>query len=242
MLIELLSTSNYVSYNVKLAEILGLHSAIYLSELMSINDKAIRKQKLDNDNHFKLKREYITSRTTFDEKEQLEIEKQLLKLEILKKGETEDDLSLNIPMLTTIMMSTDDSLIDDIHKIIKGKKSGRKRTKDEVINDKLKDAIETTNEELREAYCGWIDAVVAKQGHFSKAAITYAQETIDDFSKRNLDVALALLKIATVHSYRDINWAINLYNKQNNVNYKILNTPKSTPPTVRNTELSEEVF
>ena len=67
MLIDLLSTSNYVSYNIRLAELLGLHAAIYLSELMNINDKAIRKNKL-NDNYFKLKREYITSRTTFDVK------------------------------------------------------------------------------------------------------------------------------------------------------------------------------
>ena len=44
MLIELLSTSNYVSYNIKLAELLGLHSAIYISELMNINEKAIKKQ------------------------------------------------------------------------------------------------------------------------------------------------------------------------------------------------------
>jgi hypothetical protein len=51
VLIELLSTSNYVSYNIKLAELLGLHAAIYISELMNINDKAIRKNKL-NDNYF----------------------------------------------------------------------------------------------------------------------------------------------------------------------------------------------
>ena len=67
MLIELLSTSNYVSYNIKLAELLGLHPAIYISELMNINDKAIKKDKLEDD-YFTLVRSYITARTTLDEK------------------------------------------------------------------------------------------------------------------------------------------------------------------------------
>ena len=73
MLIELLSTSNYVSYNTKLAQLLGLHASIYLSELMSINDKAIRKDKT-SESSFVLDREYMTKRTTFDIEEQLEIE------------------------------------------------------------------------------------------------------------------------------------------------------------------------
>ena len=52
LLIDLLSTSNYVSYNIKLAELLGLHASIYISELMNINDKSIRKNKI-TDNYFK---------------------------------------------------------------------------------------------------------------------------------------------------------------------------------------------
>ena len=89
MLIELLSTSNYVSYNIKLAELLGLHAAIYISELMNINDKAIKKNKVDQE-YFKLDRSYITSRTTIEESEQLEIEENLLKLGILERGESDD--------------------------------------------------------------------------------------------------------------------------------------------------------
>ena len=74
MLIELLSTSNYVSFNVKLAEILGLHPSIYISELLNINDKAIRKEKM-NESSFSLDREYIKKRTTLSVEEQLELRK-----------------------------------------------------------------------------------------------------------------------------------------------------------------------
>lgn len=239
MLIELLSTSNYVSYNVKLADLLGLHAAIYISELMNINDKAIRKNKL-NDNYFKLKREYITSRTTFSEKEQLEIEKNLLKLGILEKGKDENDLSLNITTLTTLLMSTDEQLIDNVKKLTKIKNRSGKATKAEAIKTELKNNITVTNDELYNAYCNWIEAVYDKEGWMSKQAVISAQATVDDFSKRDLDVALRLLEIASINGYRDIQWAINVYQKEHKVSYKMVPTTHNV--VTRSTELSNEVF
>lgn len=241
MLIELLSTSNYVSYNIKLAELLGLHAAIYISELMNINDKAIRKNKL-NDNYFKLTREYITKRTTLDEKEQLDIEQNLLKLGILEKGEDNDDLSLNITTLTTLMMSSDEQLLENVQKLTKLKNKTPKATKAEKIKEELKTNVVTSNQELREAYFEWIDAVYAKQGWLSKKAVVCAQSQVDEFSKRNLDVALKLIEIASINGYRDMEWAINKYKSQFNVSYKLTSTPNTSTPTTRTTELSSEVF
>lgn len=239
MLIELLSTSNYVSYNVQLAELLGLHTAIYLSELMNINEKAIKKDKLDN-NYFTLVRSYITSRTTLDEKEQLEIEDNLLKLGILEQGEQKDTISLNITTLTTLMMDPDEQLIDKITKIKKKATSKRGRTKADAIKDNLKANLKVTNEELKEAYCGWIDAIYDKQGWMSAKCVTVAETTVDSFSNHNLDVALKLLEIASIHGYRDIQWAINKYNQEFKVSYQTSPAPKRV--VTSNSELSAEVF
>lgn len=239
MLIELLSTSNYVSYNVQLAELLGLHTAIYLSELMNINEKAIKKDKLDN-NYFTLVRSYITSRTTLDEKEQLEIEDNLLKLGILEHGEQKDTISLNITTLTTLMMDPDEQLIDKISKMKKKSTSKKGRTKADAIKDNLKANLKVVNEELREAYCGWIDAIYDKQGWMSVKCVTVAESTIDSFSNRNLDVALKLLEIASIHGYRDIQWAINKYNQEFKVSYQTSPAPKRV--VTSNSELSSEVF
>lgn len=239
MLIELLSTSNYVSYNVRLAELLGLHTAIYLSELMNINEKAIKKDRLDN-NYFTLVRSYITSRTTLDEKEQLDIEDNLFKLGILEQGEQKDTISLNITTLTTLMMDPDEKLIDKISKL--KKKSGNKRgkTKADAIKENLKANLKVTNEELRDAYCGWIDAIYDKQGWMSVKCVTVAESTVDSFSNRNLDVALKLLEIASIHGYRDIQWAINKYNQEFKVSYQTSPSPKRV--VTSNSELSTEVF
>lgn len=244
MLIELLSSSNYVNFNVKLAQILGLKPAIYLSQIMDINDKAIRKNKIDN-NFFTIDRKYVESRTTLTKDEQVSIEKDLLSIGILEKDtEKKNNISLNITVLTSIMMTPDEDLLKDISSLSKGKK---KKTKSEVIEENLKDNVLTTNDELREAYYEWIESVIAKKGMMTKAAVIHAQPTLDKFCNRNLDVALKVLEIASIHGYEDISWAINSYNKDFKVNYNILsspNKPKETssfvpPPRVR---MSDEVF
>ena len=184
MLIELLSTSNYVSFNIKLAELLGLHTAIYVSELMNINDKAIRKDKI-SDSSFSLDREYVKKRTTLQIEEQLEIEDQLIKLGVVEKPtDDENCVTLHLNILTTIMMDPDEELIGKIKKLSSSKGNSKgKATKADAIRQNLKTNILSTNVELIEAYSDWIDAVYAKEGWMSKKAVMLGQQIVDDFSK-----------------------------------------------------------
>ena len=98
MLIELLSMSNYGNYNIKLASILGLETAVYLNELMNINEKALKKKKI-TDNSFIIDRKYIESRTTLNPEKQQELEINLIKLGILERNDA-DTINLNISSLT----------------------------------------------------------------------------------------------------------------------------------------------
>lgn len=243
MLIELLSSSNYVNFNVKLAQILGLKPAIYLSQIMDINEKAIRKNKVDN-NYFTIDRKYVESRTTLTKDEQIAIEKDLLNIGILEKNaDKKNTICLNITMLTSILMTPDEDLLKDISSLSKGKK---KKTKSEIIEQNLKDNILTTNVELRDAYYEWIESVLTKKGMMTKAAVIHAQPTLDTFCNRNLDVALKVLEIASIHGYEDINWAINTYNKDFKVSYNIPSTPSKPRatnfvPSLR-ARIGDEVF
>ena len=171
MLIELLSMSNYGNYNIKLANILGLESAVYINELMNINEKAVRKNRVE-DNFFTLDREYIMSRTTLSIETQLELDDKLMKLGILERLES-NIVSINITVLTSILMDPSEELMKTITKVTKSKTS--KRTKGQAICDNLKANIVTTNEELIAAYNEWIDAVYAKDGWMSKKAVVCAQ-------------------------------------------------------------------
>lgn len=245
MLIDLLSSSNYVNFNVKLAQILGLKPAIYISQIMDINEKALRKNKVD-ENYFTIDRKYVESRTTLTRDEQVSIEKDLLNIGILEKNtEKKNTICLNISVLTSIMMTPDEDLLKDISALSRGKK---KKTKSEVIEDNLKNNVLTTNEELRDAYYLWIESVLEKKGVMTKAAVILAQPLLDNFSNRNLDVALKVLEIAAIHGYDDLQWAINNYNKDFKINYNV--SPVKVAPKAQSLNLdrcvrarmSDEVF
>lgn len=208
MIVELLSTSNLQSFNVRLADIIGLHEAIYLNALIEINEKAFRKKKVDENNFFTIDRDYIKSRTTISCKEQKQIEATLKELEILDLKE-DNKIFIDFSTITSIMTNEDEDLNKDLT-LIRAKKS--KRTKSEAIIANLKNAIKTTNYELRQAYNAWIDGVYAKQGWMTKQAVITGEKLVDDFANHNLDTALEIINIAAINAYRDMQWAINYYN------------------------------
>lgn len=215
MLIDLIRTDNYVSFNVQLAHIVGLHAAIYLSELLNINSKAEKKNKISN-KYFTLDRQYISERTTFSELEQLEIEKSLLKIGVLEKSDpNSNQMFVNINMLTSLVTCVDDCLIDNVKDLMKTKVKTERKTKRDAACQNMKNYIVATNPELREAYNNWIDSVYANpKGFLSAKAVSLFQKAIDTFADHNLDVALSVINIAIVGGYRDAEWAINKY-KQN---------------------------
>lgn len=240
MLIDLLSMDNYVSYNIKVAEIFGLHPAIYLSELMNINEKATRKSKLGKDEAFTVDRKYIEKRTTLTKAEQLKIDESFKEIGLLKVDESNQNvLILDLTVLTTILTGGKE-LVKEL-KVLTAKIAKPRKSKDEAIKDELKSNIQATNPELYEAYCDWIDAVYAKQGWMSALSVRVAQKSIDEVSQRNLDVALKILEIAAIGGYRDMEWAINTYKKDYEPTFRLKYT-KQAPEARSTQDLSEEVF
>lgn len=218
MLLDLISNDNYINFNYKLANIIGLHPAIYLSELMNINDKAIRKHKVDDTNSFIIDRKYLKQRTTLEIEEQLEIEEYLSNINIVKKfADNNDNIFLNVNNLIALVSDG-----ENIKKYIKKKQNNvPKETKREAVIRNLKNNIVCNNDELRQAYEDWIDGVYANpKGFLSNASISIFQKTIDDFCNHNLDLALQIISIATVNGYRDATWAIAAYKKNYSVQYR----------------------
>ena len=248
MLIELLSSSNHVTFNIKLAQIFGLHSAIYISQLIDINEKALRKKKIDND-FFTIDRKYIQSRTTLEPTEQREIDTVLIKLNVLKKHpEKADKVSIDITTLTSIMMEPDEDLIKDISALAKQKKV--KRTKEEQTLAFLQTLVVSTNPDVRQAYYNWIEAVITKDGYMTKPAVIAAQTTLDNYTNRDVPTMLKILEIGAIHGYREIQWAINTYVKDFAGNNKFIDTPPINVSTtqrpyaqpVKRARISDEVF
>ena len=213
-LFDLLSTDMYVSYNVRLARILDLSAAVYISELININRKAIEKEKLKGDGFFKLDRNYIELRTTLKKEELKEIDVRLKSIKLISIGESSDLLKLNMDTLTSIMLGEEKLVATVVQTAKRGRPS-----KQEIVVKALKANIETTNPELKQAYEDWIDAVCAKQGWMTKVHVMEAQTTLNNYNKdRDLDIALNILKIATLGGFRDISWAIRDYEKKGTSN------------------------
>ena len=212
MLIDLMATDRMTSYNVDLAQIIGLHPAIYLSELINISKKATKKGKLFDEEYFIVDRAYITERTTFSKEEQESIEKSLANIGVIHIGKMDDSLSVDTNVLLSIFeVNKKDALT--LAKIVKTKP----KTKKEQICENLKTNIYATNQELVDAYASWIESVLSKSGWMSKEAVISGQQVVDKYANGDLDLALKIISIASVNGYRDMNWAVGSFDK----NYRV---------------------
>lgn len=221
MLIDLLSTDNLANYNIKIAQVMGLHTAIYINELINISNKATQKNKLIADKFFILDRKYITKRTTLALEEQLAIDTKLHKVNVMQKADNEiDTIYLDIEKLASIISSDDSEYLDKVKKKTQVKTTalpGMKMTLRQKQAEEFKQSLTITHPELRAAYEGWIEGVYANpKGFLSKSAIKVFIDTVDQFANGYLDVALSVINIATVGGYRDATWAINKYNENYN--------------------------
>lgn len=215
------------SYNINLANKLGLQCSVYLSEL--INQCQESSNAVDRD--------LITQRTTLDGEAQKDCDSLLRSLSLISGTK---NIKINYPQLLSFMGCNDEDFLKDVKTVAKSK-ARIVKSKNDYLIDELKNQITTTNQELRTAYELWIEDVYSKEGWMSKGAVISAQMVVDAFSNHNLDKALALIRIASTHAYRDMNWAVDMYNK----NYKSIS--KTVPVTQsvsynNNVQLSDEVF
>jgi hypothetical protein len=221
MMIELLTQDNYISFNIKAAHILGLTGAVYCSELFNIYSKASRKAKITEDGFFKVDRKYIADRTTISIEDQLVIDLNWIKLSIMeKKPDNPDSIKIDFKLLLSILSDNDTELLSDVKKKLETKSPrGVKETKRQAICNNLKNGIICTNEELLTALRDWVDAIFSNPtGYLSKKSIEIFQQTLNNYTGGDLDLALNIVKIATANGYRDCSWAINSYEKSKQMN------------------------
>lgn len=227
MLINLLSTSNQCSFNIEVAKVFGLASAVYISEIININEKALRKNKVE-EGYFVVDRDYVTSRTTLKADEQYNIDNQFNSLKIIEiDTNNKNRITLNIETLTSVLLTDDEKLIKELHTVV----SPKRRTKKQVITDNLKDSIKTTNTELRNAYCEWIDAVMQSKS-LTKSAVKQAENFIENLNCRNLDAALYIINYSAAHAYIDLQWGLQNYNQLYHTNIQLNTVSNNNVATV----------
>lgn len=260
MILDLLSSNNNVTFNSNIAQIIGLEGAVYFSEILNQYRKAAQKSNNYNKDNFvvKINRTEITKRTTLATNIQQKLDGELKQLSLIdiENDKNKNTLIFNENSILKFLSCPTNVLFDYNKELQKLKKKtieldtklkdiSKPKRLSKVEQEKInfKQNLDVENEELKNAYCSWIDSVYRKLGWMSQRAITVAQKRIDEESNCNLDVALKILDIATVNGYKDIEWAIKIY-KDRSVNKSTLIIPKNNVSTFDLTpaELGDEVF
>lgn len=245
MLLDILNEDNSISINLKAIKIFGLSTAAYLTELISIYKKAFRKNKL-KDNYFKVDRKYITDKLGLSVDEQLVCDANLQKTSILKYSkDNPNELTLDLQLYLSSIASEDVKLIDDVRKQMKVlKPKNLKISQRQLMINELKNSIVCSNYELLTALRDWVDGVYARPGGFlSKSSIKLFQDTLNNYTQGDLDLALAVVRVATIQGYRDCTWAINLYESNKSKVNSNINKVRTTDQNVATEEdLGDVVF
>lgn len=213
MLLDLLSQSNYESFNIKVAHQFGLDTAVYLNLLIEINEKATRKQALEDEKYFTIDRKYITERTTLTKAQQTACDKVLNGAGVIdyKSKSDKNTLTINTNTLITLMDAQGELVKEELTKL---RQNANQLSKQEGILIGVKRNIDPNmNTELKQAYCVWLDSVNERWGYVNKPMLFSAIEKVDSFANHNLDVALELLKIASINAHKDMKYAIDNYIK-----------------------------
>ena len=252
MLIDILNSSNYIMVNMDAIRIFGLNTAVYCAELLNIYKKAVSKKKLYNDNkYFKIDRDYIQKQTSIEIEDQLKCDANLLKVNIITPDPNDPDLiAFDIEIYASLLASEDIKLLDKVSSKVKvTNPKGVKQSQRDRIIVKLKEGIECKTPEVLIALRGWIDSIMSDPKRImSKQQVTAFKNTLDDYCNGDLQKALKIIDIATVHMYIDCQWAINLYERDNKPPAQNSSRISIATPTIRVTEqkrtvqFGEEIF
>jgi len=243
MLLDIFDVDNSIAVNYKTINIFGLPTAVYLTELLAIYKKAKRKNKLVYDSYFKVDRRYITSLLSLTSEEQLICDANLIKTSVLKKHPDDPDvLQIDVKLYMSLMASEDVKLIEDVRKQMKvSRPKGVKQSQRQQWINVLKNSINCSNYELLTALRNWVDGVYSNpKGFLSKTSIKVFQDTLNEYTKGDLDLALRIVQIATVQGYRDCQWAINVYERD--VKNKTTGVRVTEQSTATKSDLSDVVF
>ena len=230
MLINLISQSNYQSYNVEIAKLFGLETAVYLNALIEINEKAIRKNKLFNE-HFQVDRNYIVDRTTLTKAKQMEIEDTLVSSKIIDKHD-EDCIRVNIDVLTGLMLKENELVAKNLSSLFNV--SNKEMKSRGILTNVKKNINENYPDDMKQAYSEWLDVINNKFGFVSKQMILNAQKCVDAEANHDVDKAIDIIHIASANGWKDMAYAVKMYNKRN--------SNKLAQVTQNSIDVSEESF
>lgn len=216
MWLDIMSQYNTLQVNVKMANLLGLKTAVYWAELMNVYSRVISKkfeELHENEGYFELDRDYITKRTTLTVDEQLEIDAGLAKLDVVYTNQIDPNLiRLDVERLCAILVDDDPEAIKAIQKKSKLKRDDEQAAKKGSLKVQLFGSIIESDAEILEAYKDWISMMIESKKLINRKAIEVFQTNLNSYTDSK-QVKLKILELAAIHAYVDFAWARQVYEK-----------------------------
>lgn len=221
------------NYSLDVAKVLGVHSSILLSCIDNELAYQTRNNLLSGGNTVAISRAEIYARTGLNDEEQKEVEFALQECGILTVKPLQNVPNKNYYLLYKESLS---ELIESPESMSNLKSVGIRQfvrapraepiSKRKAYIAEMKSYIKVSDPVIQDYLCQWVDAVyVNPKGFLSKKSIEFALEELFGYAKTQ-DVQIALLKIAIKGGLRDMQWAIEQYEKQNPVgsrNFSVYN-------------------
>ena len=218
MINELLLSSSYGSYNIKIAKAMGITPAVYIGELLRQYDK--NNSKTDT---VYVDRKEVRERTTILKADQLEIDAKLIEAAIITKpAKNGNEIKIDFNRLCSIMSSENEETFTGLKELStmtkKEIEEKKQETKKAGLVNSLIAYVNTSDVDLYNTYCRWINTIVESKNkkYLTKGIVLEAQEKINEATllqngKHDLNMAIDILEIATSFEFTNMEWAINKY-------------------------------
>lgn len=224
MISYLLSQEMNCSFNVKVAKIFGLCSAVYLSFMLTEQYKAMSSNKLYNDKYFACHRDLIYDRTTIGDGKQKEIEENLIDCQVLvmlpfSNNNKKFHYYIDEKKLEYILEHYKES---DVTMKPEAKKSKdlvpkealpKLTAKQVAVNTAMK-AVTENDLEIYNLYKDWVEVLVTKNGYCAQSALRINQEDLNKYAGNNKQIKIDILRMAIKTGWKDIKYCITDYDKE----------------------------
>ena len=179
MLLDAFGQESCQSYNVRLAQVIGLNNAIYFDVLTGLFRKAIQTNAVINDEYFWVDREYVTSRTTFSVNDQLKFEETLTSMGIIILSEDKKYVKL---CLNTVLNLIDGAQRDVIKDFDTVKKSANRGTKaDWALRGIIKKINKNYPGNIQVALANWLTTISLKYGYVNSTLLEQAEAVVNNY-------------------------------------------------------------
>lgn len=204
-----------ITVNKKLIKYVGIETAVYWAELVSILKQVSKKKTCDERGFFKLDRAFVERETSIKPERQIQCDSILASLGILAVDPNDaNKLAVSVQNMIALITDEDPTLLKGLVSQTKKSESDKAEGKKAGMKFNLKNAIVETDMDLKKKYDTWVEAMVdAANCRFTKAVVELFVKTVREHTQDKA-AQMRIIELATIHTYKDASWAINLYTRE----------------------------